>query len=91
MSPDEDFDVVMRASEPGRPTCRRLNRRRTSAALLRCLIGRQSESFWCRSDGERQFIEGRRQPSVGWLVGGDLVLAASDVLDERVTGGKDPS
>ncbi len=43
------------------------------------------------SDGEREFVEGRRQPAVGWLVGGDVEVAASDVLDEGMTGGKDSS
>jgi len=39
----------------------------------------------------REFIEGRRQPTVGWLVGGDVVVTTSEVLDKRVTGGEDPS
>ena len=44
-----------------------------------------------RSDGERQLIEGRRKHVVSWFVGGDVVVTASQVLDKRVTGGKDPS
>ena len=31
-------------------------------------------------DGERQLIEGRRKHVVSWFVGGDVVVAASEVL-----------
>ncbi len=47
------------------------------------------EPLWCRSDGERQFIEGRLDSMLEWCVGGDFVVAASEVLDEGISCGKD--
>ena len=43
------------------------------------------------SDGVGQLLEGRRQPVVGWCVGGNVVGAAPEVLHEGVPGGKDAS
>ncbi len=40
--------------------------------------------------GECQFVEGHSDSMVDWRVDGDVVVAASEVLDEGVTGGKDP-
>ena len=53
--------------------------------------GGRVEPFWCRSDGERQFIEGHTDSMVEWYVCGDLVVATSQVLDEGMTGGKGAS
>ncbi len=41
-------------------------------------------------DGERQLIECNSNSVVDWCVGGDVVVAASEVLGEGVTGGEDP-
>jgi hypothetical protein len=43
------------------------------------------------SDGERQLVEGSRDSMLDRCVRGDVVAAASEVLDKRVTGSKDPS
>ncbi len=43
------------------------------------------------SEGEHQFIEGNSNLMVDWCVGGDVVVAASDVLDEGMTIGEDAS
>ncbi len=50
--------------------------------------GGRVEPFWCRSDGERQLIEGHTDSMVEWYVCSDLVVATSDVVDEGMTGGK---
>ena len=42
------------------------------------------------SDGEDQLLEGRLDSVVDRCVHGDVVVAASEVLDKRVTGSKDP-
>ncbi len=44
-----------------------------------------------RSDGEHQFTKRRRKPVVGWFVGGDVVVAACEVLDESLSSGNDAS
>jgi hypothetical protein len=36
-------------------------------------------------------VEEHLELGPGWLVGGDVVVAASQVLDKRVTGSEDPS
>ena len=42
------------------------------------------------SDGERQLIERNSNSVVDRCVGGNVVVAASEVLDEGVAGSKDP-
>ncbi len=58
-----------------------------------CCIGRSGgmvERSPAGSVGEHQFIERDSDSMVDWCVGGDVVVAASGVLDERMTGDKDP-
>ena len=43
------------------------------------------------SEGEHQFIERNSNSVVDRCVGGDLVVAASEVLDEGMTIGEDAS
>ena len=42
------------------------------------------------SDGDRELVEGLAEPVAVGYVGGDLVVAAAEVLDEGVPGGDDP-
>jgi hypothetical protein len=42
------------------------------------------------SDGQRQVIEGSRDSMLDRYLRGYVVVAASEVLDERLTGSKDP-
>jgi hypothetical protein len=63
-------------------------------ALLRCARA------WTRSerdhpddplsDGDRQVVKSDAEPVAGERVGGDAVVAAAQVLHERVTAGEDP-
>ena len=58
-------------------------------ALLRWLI--QGSVNLCRdgnSDAGCERVEGDPEPVVGWFVGGDFVVAAAQVLNERVPGGQ---
>jgi hypothetical protein len=43
-----------------------------------------------RLEGDRELVEGLAEPVAGGDVGGDLVVAVAEVLDERVPGGDDP-
>jgi len=43
-----------------------------------------------RSDGARELVEGHAEPVADRDVGAEFVVAASDVLHERMTGGQDP-
>jgi hypothetical protein len=45
----------------------------------------------CWSDGDWKVIEGDTEPVAGGDVGGDVVVATSQVLHEGVTGGDGPS
>jgi hypothetical protein len=42
------------------------------------------------SDGHRELVECCASPVAGGDVGGEFVVAAAEVLDERVTGSQDP-
>ena len=42
------------------------------------------------SDDHRELVEGFVDPVAGGDVGGEFVVAAAQILDERVTGGQDP-
>ena len=69
----------------------RLARRIPVLALLHWLIlGQRGSVAWMvRSDGQCEVVEGVAEPVVSWDVGGDLVVAAAQVLYEGVTGGDD--
>ena len=43
-----------------------------------------------RSDGQCQIVEGEAEPAVAGDVGGDVVMAAAQILHEGMTGSKDP-
>jgi hypothetical protein len=43
-----------------------------------------------RSDGHRELVKGCADPVAAGDVGGEFVVAAADVLHERVPGGDDP-
>jgi hypothetical protein len=43
-----------------------------------------------RSDGGRELVEGHAEPVAVGGVGGEFVVAAADVLHERMAGGQDP-
>jgi hypothetical protein len=43
-----------------------------------------------RSDCQSELVEDRAEPVAGGDVGGDVVVAAAQVLHEGVTGGEDP-
>jgi hypothetical protein len=43
-----------------------------------------------RSDSDGELVEGRAEPVAGGDVSGDLVVAAAQILDERMPGGHDP-
>jgi hypothetical protein len=60
-------------------------------ALLHWVIPgqRRSVAWMLRSDGQCEVVEGVAEPVVSRDVGGDLVVAAAQVLHERVTGGQD--
>ncbi len=45
----------------------------------------------CWSDGDCKVIEGDTEPVAGGDAGGDVVVAAAQVLREGVTGGEGPS
>lgn len=59
-----------------------------------CCIGRScgmaERSPAGESDRERQLIERRRKPVMDGRVGGNVIVAASEVLHEGVAGSKDP-
>jgi hypothetical protein len=61
-------------------------------ALLHWVIPgqRRSVAWMLRSDGQCEVVEGVAEPVVSRDVGGDLVVAAAQVLHERVAGGEDP-
>ena len=42
------------------------------------------------SDSEREVVEGDTQPVAAGDVGGDVIVAAAQVLHEGVTGGEGP-
>ena len=42
------------------------------------------------SDGDCEVVEGDAEPVVSMDVGGDVAVAAAQVLHEGVTGGQDP-
>ena len=42
------------------------------------------------SDGNGEVVEGDAEPVVSLDVGGDVAVAAAQVLHEGVTGGQDP-
>ena len=44
----------------------------------------------CWSDGDGKVIEGDAEPVAGEDAGGDVVVAAAQVLREGVTGGEGP-
>jgi len=44
----------------------------------------------CGSEGGCEAVKGDPEPVAGRDVGGDLVVAAAQVLDEGMTGGQDP-
>ncbi len=65
--------------------------RRATGGL--CCVGRSGamvERALEESEGEHQFIERNSNSVVDWCVGGDLVVAASEVLHEGVAGSEDP-
>ena len=44
----------------------------------------------CDSDGEREVVECRPEPVMAGDFGGDVVVAAAEILDEGMTGSQDP-
>ena len=65
----------------------------SGGALLRCGIPRQRPRMirmLCGSDRGCEAVKGDPEPVAGRDVGGDLVAAAAQVLDEGMTGGQDP-
>jgi len=63
-------------------------------AVLRWPIGAQIGA-WYRgltswSDDHREMVEGCAQPVLGGDIGGEFIVTAAEVLDERVPGGQDP-
>ena len=65
-----------------------------SVALLRYAIRAQGQRMitrmLCWSDGDGKVIEGDPEPVAGGDAGGDVVVAAAQVLREGVTGGEGP-
>jgi hypothetical protein len=63
----------------------------SARALLHWVIPgqRRSVAWMLRSDGQCEVVEGVAEPVVSRDVGGDLLVAAAQVLHERVTGGQD--
>jgi hypothetical protein len=60
---------------------------------VRCISrsrGVPSSRASLRSDCSGQLVEGRSESLPGGLVGGDLVVAAAQVLDEGMAGGEYP-
>ncbi len=42
------------------------------------------------SNGRRELVEGCLDPVAGGDIGGDFVVSAAQILDERMPGGDDP-
>jgi hypothetical protein len=65
---------------------------RVRLALLRWAIPGQRRVLAClpRSDCQSELVEDRAEPVAGGDVGGDVVVAAAQVLHEGMTGGEDP-
>jgi hypothetical protein len=63
---------------------------------LQCCIGRSLRMTECDggddrlSDGHRELVEGCADPVAGGDVGGEFIVAAAEVLDERVPSGDGP-
>ncbi|MGO9297122.1 MAG: hypothetical protein ACLP52_25125 [Streptosporangiaceae bacterium] len=43
-----------------------------------------------RSDDQRELVEGCADPVAGGYLGGEFIVPAAEILDERMPGGDDP-
>jgi hypothetical protein len=70
----------------------RAGRRLPGAVALRHPLQGQGMITWMLSgsDGGCEVVEGDAEPVMAGYVGGDVVMAAAQVLHEGVPGGEDP-
>src|SRR6266700_133726 len=64
--------------------------RGTVALRHACARSRHDHPDGRWSDGEREVVEGDAEPVAAGDVGGDVVMAAAQILHEGVTGGEGP-
>ena len=82
-----DVRTALRLAGPARPVDGVQGQCRVAD---RCACQIATREMTARSDGRRELVKGLAKSVAGGGVGGEFIVAAAEVLDERVPGGDDP-